>query len=474
MHRPELTTMGWVQTTFLALLLVGSIHDPTASAKGEFSEEMAVQIHDEAAGIADEYEDLDLDIEKRDINPEMEDEEDGDIEKRQLSSSVIGDLRLVPAQPVLISPPYTIGSARKVSFDYSTNVDTIPDSLQFNATDGGLRFLDSSFGDEDSSEWSVVTPAGYEYDGSTAELNKLFISARLAPTAPGYKGDVSFSGEPDDDDGAILTSTIKPPLTFRPFTIRPPRTFRPFPPSTIRLSPPTIRPPTIGPPRFTARRESIARIQRSVFGVDTRVKVSKPYKFPWAAMGRIDSGCTGTFIGPRHILTAGHCVYSRKTKKWLKNLNFRRAKNCNPHSGSLYKWKWAITVKGWKKYGWQSYDYAMIVVDRPSPYYMSYGWKKPIPKWTVNIAGYPGDKPGRCMWRTHCKIRNRFTKRLGYRCDTYNGMSGSAVYAYWRSSNKRIIYCIHAYGKSFFKNYNKCTRITKARFNQFKSWIQNY
>jgi V8-like Glu-specific endopeptidase len=134
----------------------------------------------------------------------------------------------------------------------------------------------------------------------------------------------------------------------------------------------------------------------------------------------------------------------------------------------------AITVKGWKNKGWASYDYAMIVVDRPSPYYMSYGWRKPIPKWTINIAGYPGDLSGRCMWRTHCKIKYRFSKQLGYRCDTFDGMSGSAVYAYWPTTNKRIIYCIHAYGKTTSKNYNKCTRITKSRFKQFKSWIQNY
>ncbi len=67
----------------------------------------------------------------------------------------------------------------------------------------------------------------------------------------------------------------------------------------------------------------------------------------------------------------------------------------------------------------------MIVVDRVSPTYMSYGYNTGILFWRVNMAGYPGDKPGRCMWRTSCRTTISWFNRLFYRCDTYNGMSGS-------------------------------------------------
>ncbi len=335
-----------------------------------------------------------------------------------------------------LAPPDTIYAPNnRIAFDYSTNVDSIPDRLIFSARDEGLRYLDGSKDDEDYSQWSLVTSSGLEYKGSARVLSSFFAEARLDTLD---RSDGIYSSEEPTGDG---TTT--------------------FPFSSLTLNRSSLT-------------DGLTRFQRSVFSPDTRVEVSNPAVYPWSAMGRVDSGCTGTFIGPRHILTAGHCVYSRTTKKWLGNLNFRRRKDCNPHQGVLYKWKWAITVKGWKDKGWASYDYAMIVVDTPSPVWMSYGWRKPIPKFTINIAGYPGDKPGRCNWRTHCKIKYRFSKQLGYKCDTFDGMSGSAVYAYRRSSNKRVIYCIHAYGKTPSKNYNKCTRITKFRFKLLKGWINKY
>ncbi len=213
---------------------------------------------------------------------------------------------------------------------------------------------------------------------------------------------------------------------------------------------------------------------RSVLGFDERTRVYGTTSFPYRAVGRIATGCTGTLIGPRHVLTAGHCVYNIKTNSWYSNLSFSPGQNGTYRPYGNVGWKRVLSVKGWTSSHSKNYDYAMIVLNQNVGYttgWLGYGYKNGWWTMNVNVNGYPGDKPWGTMWHEYCPMSTMAfnSRRVTHTCDTNKGMSGSGLYRY--SSGSRIIYAVHAYGGS---SSNSGTRITSGVFNNLKSWKSSY
>lgn len=198
--------------------------------------------------------------------------------------------------------------------------------------------------------------------------------------------------------------------------------------------------------------------KRKVIGTDTRQLVQTNDDFPYTAIGRFALGCTGTFIAPGVILTSAHCLYDHDSG-WYSGLylKFRREKGCDPSTGFPHTWKRSVVLDGYKTNHDINYDVGLVIVEETSPVHMLYTAATNIPLSTINLAGYPIDKPNRCLWLSSCTLTRVTPHRLRYPCDTYNGNSGSPVY-YPSGPNPHVIYAVHGYGST---QYNTAIRITQ-------------
>lgn len=221
----------------------------------------------------------------------------------------------------------------------------------------------------------------------------------------------------------------------------------------------------------------------TVHGPDDRIQITNTNVYPWRAHASLlitaNDGSmwigTGWFIGPHTLATAGHVVYIKNSgvagrDGWVRSIRVMPGRNGTalPYgqvSSSNFR-----TVVGWSTNADQNYDYGAIIL--PTELGSTTGWfgfgvysDDQLTASTINISGYPGDKPSGTQWYDSNRVASVNSRKVFYDIDTFGGQSGSAVYRIINGGRYGV--AVHAYGGS---TTNSGSRITQGVFDNFLKW----
>ncbi len=172
---------------------------------------------------------------------------------------------------------------------------------------------------------------------------------------------------------------------------------------------------------------------RNVFGTDNRVLVSDG-SAPFSSIGKLDVGCTGTMIGKKLMLTAGHCIIKDNSstpradfKKFVANMiNGTGSATATP----VRAWVGGATPEEDRKMDWAIVELSTALGESQGTLAVSSKDLTSSLPYTVNLGGYNSDlgegKTVSVNWG--CSIRSIVDGKFHHDCDSISGISGAPLF----------------------------------------------
>lgn len=219
------------------------------------------------------------------------------------------------------------------------------------------------------------------------------------------------------------------------------------------------------------------QIAEIILGEDDRIRIEDTTSWPYITHGhmvmtfpnnKVFIG-SGTVINKRHILTAGHCLFSKQNGGWAKSVMYYPAQN-----GSTLHFDGVPAVQLWSVAGWtentdSNWDFGLMVLeddvaDKTGHLgIIAFRDYQQLLQQRVNVTGYPGDKGGKEMWTHNDVIKSASENRLLYDIDTTGGTSGATVYSNFKNDESYHVCAIHTTGHY---SGNGATRISPILFHR--------
>jgi len=223
---------------------------------------------------------------------------------------------------------------------------------------------------------------------------------------------------------------------------------------------------------------------------DDRVRILDTDLSPWRMVcalrlhGKSGVGAIGTgwLVGPKTIITAGHCVFSNYFfGGWAETIEVSPGRNGSDFPYGTFVSNDFSSIDRWVNDEAPDFDIGCIHIAEPIG--ENVGWfgvgalsPAELVDYLVNVSGYPGDRGmGTEQYHHKNRVLRVTERRVFYDVDTFGGQSGAPVWIHESDNSPPLVIGIHAYGVGGAPSgleANSAPRILPEVLEQIKNWVE--